>query len=413
MWLVKTDSMGSIEWEQTYGYGGAKCRSLKQTSDGGYILGGHDLGGYGNADVYCVKTDSMGEFQWEFFTGTENWDACWSILQSNDGGFLGGGVSNGHTYIFKLDSTGMLAWDNYYSQGAQNSECYSIVATTDGCYALGGWHEYNSSQTDKCYQLIRLSGPPPPWVTLSPINPPLQIPPNGGSFQFDITVANQNAAPTTVDVWTMVTLPDSSLYGPVLLRQNIPLSAGQSISRTLTQSVPAGVPAGIYYYKAIAGNYLFGIEFGDDWFAFEKLAGGLYTSDDDWIVSGWAENAVDIIQTPDNIALIGAHPNPFNPTTTISFDLPAASRVKLDVFDINGRNVGARHAVPSGRHKTDPYADTYYSPGSHSIIFDGSGLASGIYIYHLTVDEMSGSGPEGGLRSTTPTMMTGKMVLMK
>jgi len=41
-----------------------------------------------------------------------------------------------------------------------------------------------------------------------------------------------------------------------------------------------------------------------------------------------------------------AFPNPFNASTVLSFQLQVASFVKLEVFDINGRTVGARHAVP-------------------------------------------------------------------
>ncbi len=79
------------------------------------------------------------------------------------------------------------------------------------------------------------------------------------------------------------------------------------------------------------------------------------------------------------------HPNPFNPTTTITFDLPAVSQVKLDVFDINGRIVGARRA--------SPYITTrQYSAGTHAIPFDGSNLSSGIYIYRLAAGNFTASG---------------------
>jgi len=60
------------------------------------------------------------------------------------------------------------------------------------------------------------------------------------------------------------------------------------------------------------------------------------------------------------------YPNPFNPTTTIPFDLPEVSRVKIQVFDLAGREV----ASP---------ANGFYPAGSHQVIFDGSGLPSGMY----------------------------------
>jgi hypothetical protein len=92
------------------------------------------------------------------------------------------------------------------------------------------------------------------------------------------------------------------------------------------------------------------------------------------------------LQIPEEFKAYPAYPNPFNPTTVIRFDLPLAEQVRLEVFDINGRNVRANHSpVP-------------YSPGTHEILFDGSGLTSGIYFYRLTAGEFS-------------TM--GKMVLLK
>jgi len=71
---------------------------------------------------------------------------------------------------------------------------------------------------------------------------------------------------------------------------------------------------------------------------------------------------------PGRITLLPAFPNPFNSSTVLSFQLQVAGMVKLDVFDINGRTVGARHAVPLQKG--------WYT-------FDGSGLASGIYLARL------------------------------
>ena len=73
------------------------------------------------------------------------------------------------------------------------------------------------------------------------------------------------------------------------------------------------------------------------------------------------------------------YPNPFNPSTTISFKLPEAGLVSLDIFDITGRAVGARHAVP--------LQNQWMTAGSHSITFDGSDLTSGVYFVRLETVE--------------------------
>ncbi len=74
---------------------------------------------------------------------------------------------------------------------------------------------------------------------------------------------------------------------------------------------------------------------------------------------------------PARITLMQNYPNPFNPATTIRFELPESEVVTLEVFDLLGRNVAK--LIDSKR----------YRPGSHSVVFDATDLASGVYIYRL------------------------------
>ena len=76
-------------------------------------------------------------------------------------------------------------------------------------------------------------------------------------------------------------------------------------------------------------------------------------------------------QAPATFALLGNYPNPFNPATTIKFQISRASEVTLDVFDILGRTVSSRSL---GMNEA----------GQHTVVFDASNLASGTYFYRLT-----------------------------
>lgn len=64
------------------------------------------------------------------------------------------------------------------------------------------------------------------------------------------------------------------------------------------------------------------------------------------------------------------YPNPFNPTTQIPFEIKEAGDVTLKVYDMTGREVAT-------------LVNGYQSAGSHTVAFDGSGLASGTYLYKL------------------------------
>ena len=76
----------------------------------------------------------------------------------------------------------------------------------------------------------------------------------------------------------------------------------------------------------------------------------------------------------DDFQLYPNYPNPFNAQTTIPFTLNRAGKVKIDVFDITGRSVGAKGLSP---------LQTWYSAGSHEFVWNAEGMASGVYLVRL------------------------------
>ncbi|MDP3580777.1 MAG: LamG-like jellyroll fold domain-containing protein [Ignavibacteria bacterium] len=73
---------------------------------------------------------------------------------------------------------------------------------------------------------------------------------------------------------------------------------------------------------------------------------------------------------PTEFSISQNYPNPFNPLTKIDFALPAAGNVSIKIYDILGNEVSV---LENG----------YRSAGYHSVNFDGSKLASGVYIYRM------------------------------
>lgn len=73
---------------------------------------------------------------------------------------------------------------------------------------------------------------------------------------------------------------------------------------------------------------------------------------------------------PTEYSLSNNYPNPFNPSTVIKYELPLNNMVSLKIYDILGREV-----------KT--LVNEIQNAGSYSVVFNGSTLASGVYIYTL------------------------------
>ena len=218
----------------------------------------------------------------------------------------------------------------------------------------------------------------PIQVTLTPLNPPILIPANGGTFEFNIGVGNTGTSQVLVDIWTMVTLPNGSEYGPIINFPDFNLQPGTNPNRDRDQNVPVNAPAGGYTYNAYIGEYPDSV-FAEDHFNFEKLA----ISDGGISILGWdnwGEEFGDILANSSTLLselkLHPAHPNPFNPVTTISFDLPEACDISLVVYDVSGREVAR-------------LVDEFKSAGAHEVIFDGSNLSSGIYFARLQMDRVS------------------------
>src|SRR5690606_32020235 len=90
-------------------------------------------------------------------------------------------------------------------------------------------------------------------VSAEPVGGPITIGPDGGAFQFTVTLANLTEQPQSVQAWAAVTGPvgREPVVGPV----SVTLPPGSTLTRTLTQRVPGVAPAGTYTYVVNVGTF--------------------------------------------------------------------------------------------------------------------------------------------------------------
>lgn len=136
----------------------------------------------------------------------------------------------------------------------------------------------------------------------------------------------------------------------------------------------AGETCGIRTVEKTGGlRYMFGFHL---YYMQESEAGLLI----DWIMNDKADTPTDLpsednLKLPQTFSLHPNYPNPFNPATTISFDLPQAAQVRLEIFNILGRRVATLvdGEMPAGAHMVE------WNSRNES----GERVSSGVYFYRV------------------------------
>ena len=222
------------------------------------------------------------------------------------------------------------------------------------------------------FALKLADAPDPLEVTCTPQSTPIIIPAGGGSYAYDIAIVNNGVSSQTFNIWL-------DIDGPGVGRTRGPftrtLAAGASLMRTVNQNVPGGVPAGDFVHTCSVGTFPTADD--SDSFTWTKSAtfapGGVSVAD--WtteaVIAAALEAPANAAAT-DEFSLDAAYPNPFNPSSTLSFYLPEAAHARLIVYDAIG-------------HEVARLVDGMVEAGRHEAVFEGSDLPSGTYFVRFTV----------------------------
>lgn len=152
-WIVKLNSSGGMVWNKTLGSSQDDAISnIQQTSDGGYIAAGSFTGGGQISDYWIIKLDAAGNGTWVKLLGGASDDAAKSIRQTSDGGYIVAGSSSSSGsgfvtganhgssdyWIVKLDALGNIIWNKLY--GGNNTDiALSIRQIPAGGFIVVGY----------------------------------------------------------------------------------------------------------------------------------------------------------------------------------------------------------------------------------------------------------------------------------
>lgn len=181
-WLLKLNSTGNFQWQKSLGgTGNDYANSIIQTADGDYVVAGTSdsnngdvTGNKGLEDGWVVKLNSdAGVTYWKKNFGGSNSDTINKIISTTDGGYIFVGSSRSNDgdvltnkgyidyWIVKINSDGNVQWKKSFG-GTGDDRALSVIQTSDGGYAVGGYAEGNTGDItgnhgNQDYWILRLN----------------------------------------------------------------------------------------------------------------------------------------------------------------------------------------------------------------------------------------------------------------
>jgi len=350
-YIVKTDSLGNPLWTRSYGDSHYDdTYSIRQTADSGYVAAGCTGSfGAGYFDFYLVRTSGLGDTIWTRTYGGILTEEAKSVRQTTDRGFVIAGYTwsfgVGYTdfYLVKIDDRGDTVWTRTYG-GTSMDVAYCVQETSDAGYILAGYTASFGAGNDDFYLVRTDSQGDTIWTRTY-----------GGLSEDCAQSIQQTADGGFIVAGYTYFLGAYDFYVLKIDGQGEPLwtrtygGSGWERASCIQQTTDGGYIIGGYTTSFGAGAYDFYlVKTGPD----------------------ISEGTSIEIGLPSQYILYPAFPNPFNPSTQITFSLPKTGEISLTVFNLLGQEVVT-------------LAHGMQSAGTHAVTFDGSDLPSGIYLCRL------------------------------
>lgn len=137
--VVATEANGDLLWDVTLGgTEDERVRALVNTHDGALLVAGGTKSfpdSQGRENGWLVSLNKDGSIRWQHSIGTDNFDWLHAIVQTTDGGYLGGGYTLDAAWVAKFDTNGSPIWSKQYGN---NQTVMTVGQTSQDTYILAG-----------------------------------------------------------------------------------------------------------------------------------------------------------------------------------------------------------------------------------------------------------------------------------
>jgi len=441
IWVVKLDDLGDVTWQKCLGGSDNDyTKFIQQTTDDGYIIAGYTSstdgdvsGNHGSQDIWIVKLKATGDIDWQKCLGGSYYDAVKSIRQTTDGGYIvvgsssstDGDVSGNHgdvdAWVIKLDESGDITWQKCLG-GTDYDVASSVQEIADGDYIIAGYTSSNdgdvsgnhgdndvwivkltSTGTIKWQECLGGTGGDYTFSIQQTIDGGYVIAGSSSSIDGDVSGNHGN-----VDIW-VVKLDDSgnvtwqkclggtdSDYAYTIQQ----ITDGGYIIAGYTNSTDGDVSGNhgdvdawivrldisgdIEWQKCLGGTNYDVISSIQETAADEYIMTGYSSSTDGdvsanngatdvWVVKLSKNETIDIQTISNNTPTVNIYPNPVNNTAFVNISAQEFMEVQITIVSITGQVVSTQNVS--------------LEAGQNIVNINTSSLEKGTYILKLTQNQ--------------------------
>ncbi|MFH1319877.1 MAG: S8 family serine peptidase [Bacteroidota bacterium] len=153
--MFKVDATGNLLWTKSYGNSANDFLHLIEvTSDGGFILSGYRRDyTVASREAYLIKTDSIGNVQWSKTYSGPQWEQADNVIQT-DNGYLITSYTNSYgaggmdIMLVNVDNNGNIIWSKTYGGTFEDKGLDAVQIPGEGYYIIGNTQSYGNGGTD-------------------------------------------------------------------------------------------------------------------------------------------------------------------------------------------------------------------------------------------------------------------------
>lgn len=381
MLVSQYDAVGNKNWAYRYdSY--VTATSISNSIDEAYSLCFQSAGGgsYGVAarttfysglsskyDILVMKLSYTGAIIWKKvyrfnIANPVNYPSAEpkKIIPMTDGGFVIVGSTNAYVntesdiIVFRVNATGGLMWSYTYGNTGVK-EFGNSINFDSGNLVIAGYKTNTAGTTDALLMKIPVAGGPATWTRL-------WDPAAGSEAGFDLV--NSNVGVT--GGYAITGDASANANNAFLWRTDVngQVTGGNCNNNYFINYRPNDIKLDSFI---IIRRSLDDKSFNPTILSPNMVTSRICTGTDN--MQGLEEDNINSGEVTD-FALGQNYPNPFNPSTTIKFDIPVSGFVSIKVFDVSGKEVYS-------------LVNEVRSAGRHEVLFNASGLSSGVYYYKI------------------------------